>query len=125
MEPYEIVTKPDYTEIIIEKDIDKKDIVATFYALMETEGYFSKNSLWLFKGHIRPLKYIDTPYVTKLAKSIYPVNAPETKHAFVCDSAFVQAASNMFVKDASDLPFVIKVFADYDEAVQWLVAPEA
>jgi hypothetical protein len=124
MEAYKIVTKPDYIEVIIEKNVDKEDIIATFYTLSEIKGFLEKNILWYFKGNIQPLNYNDTHYITKLTKSIYPANAPETKHAFVSDSTFVRAASKMFVKDASILPFVIKVFDDHDQAVQWLADAE-
>ncbi len=120
MEAYKIVTKPDYIEVIIEKDVDKEDIIATFYALNETKGFREKNYLWYIKDNVRPLNYNDTHYIIKMIKSISPANAPETKHAFVCESTFVRVASKLFIKDASILPFVIKVFNDHDQAVQWL-----
>jgi hypothetical protein len=124
MGPYKIVTKPDYIEIIVEKDINKEDIIATFYKLNEIKGFRDKNFLWYVKGNVRPMNYYDAHDITTMLKSIYPANAPGTKHAFVCDSAFVRAASKMFIKDASILPFVLKDFNDYDQAVQWLIKPE-
>ena len=125
MEAYQIVTKPDYIDVIIERNVDKEGIIATFYALNETKGFLKKDILWHFKGNIQPLNYHDTHFITKLAESIYPANAPAKKHAFVCDSMFVRAASELFAKEATILPFEIKVFDDYDQAVQWLTAPEA
>ena len=124
MKPYEIVNRQDYIEIIIERDVHKDEIIATFFALNDIEGFRKKNYLWHVKGNVRPLNYYDSQELTKLIKSIYPADKPGTKHAFVCDSTFVRAASKIFVDDSSILAFVIKDFSNYGKAVQWLQSPE-
>ncbi len=126
MNPYKIVERPDYFEVLIDRDVDKRDLIATYSLIAEQENYFKKNVLWYFKGDIQPLNYDDSKEMIDLTKSSYPPNTPVTvKNAFVCDSVFVRAAGELYAKDSAMLPFEIKVFDDYDQAVQWLTAPEA
>jgi hypothetical protein len=124
MDPYKIVERSEYFEIIIDRDVDKDDLISTYYMLGEQEAFFSKHTLWTFKGDIQPLNYDDSKELIKLTKSSYPTNVPKLKNAFVCDSKFVRAAAEIYAKAASHMPFEIKVFDDYDQAVQWLTDVE-
>ena len=121
MTPYKLAELPDFYEVRVDRDVDKGDLIATYCLIAKKENYFKKNSLWFFNSYIQPLNYKDSKEIITLIKSFYPPVAPlRIKSAFVCDSEFVRAAGEMFAKDAARLPFEIKVFDDYDQAVEWL-----
>ena len=124
MEPYKIIECSGYLEIVIDRDMLRPAVIATYLALSERTSFPTDNVLWHVQYDIQPLSYRDIQDIVSITKSSFPLDAPKSKDAFVCESAFLRAAATLYALETAPLPFEVKVFDNYDKAVAWLTTAD-
>jgi hypothetical protein len=114
-----ITVKNDY--ILVEpEEVNFWDIWESIGQVRNLPGFCKKNNIWAFhKGPIK-LDYVDLYKLKDFVEEIYAENLSKGKTAIVVETGIQSAMASLFSQIVEELPLEIKIFSDFQDAIDWI-----
>ncbi len=119
MSPKIIINK-DYILVEPKEGINYREIRRALARLFYVSGIPEKNGIWVFREGQEKFSNDDLYKVRDLIKENYPKDVKINKTAIVVESGFQSRMAESFSQIAEDLPFEVRVFADFQAAKEWI-----
>ncbi|MEZ4388071.1 MAG: hypothetical protein R3D98_10945 [Candidatus Krumholzibacteriia bacterium] len=84
--------------------------------------FLHSNDIWHFVGCLPDLHFDELDAIVQDIARVYPDGATRKRTALVVEPGLMGAMVNLWVEHARELPFEVKVFEVYDEAVDWVTS---
>jgi len=115
-----ITIKKDYILVEPKQGLNFREIQQGLARLFYVEGIPEQNRIWVFRKGPENISQDDLYKLKDLIAENYPENARINKTAIVVKSSLQTNLAELFIKIAGDLPQQFKVFADLQDAEDWV-----
>ena len=116
----EITKKKDYILIEPKEGTDYSEILRGVGRLFYVDKIPEKNRIWVFREGPEKFSYDDLHKLRDIIKENYPSDHKINKTAIVIESEFQSSMAELFRQIATDFPFEIRVFSDFQAAEDWV-----
>jgi len=116
----EITKKKDYILIEPKERTDYSEIQRGVGRLFYVDKIPEKNRIWVFREGPEKFSYDDLHKLRDIIKENYPSDHKINKTAIVIESEFQSSMAELFRQIATDFPFEIRVFSDFQAAEDWV-----
>ena len=117
--PPKITVKKDYIKIE-PKEVDFGEICEGIAEVRNLPELSEKNNIWVLHEDPIKLDYVDLYKLKDFVREICPKNANKRKTAIVVKSGIQSAMAMLFTQIADNFPFEIKVFFNFQDAIDWI-----
>ena len=115
-----ITIEEDY--IVVEpQENEYWEIIGILAKLFKMPEYLTRDVIWRFRAGPLHAAYDELYQIRDFIQKHYPANAKaDKKAAIVVETGLYAAIATEYVKIAKALPPEIKIFSDFNEAVDWI-----
>jgi len=122
MPGYEIHHKAKHIEVHITQDLTPEFFTEVLGKVARIKDFQYENTMWLFARDIKPLSLSDFGWILNTIRMLYPDHPVDKKSALVANDNLVKIATQAFEQAAASLPYTLRAFSKYEDALAWLNA---
>ncbi|NTW51696.1 MAG: hypothetical protein HGB22_03830 [Chlorobiaceae bacterium] len=117
---YTIENAGSYIRVVFSGRVNDDDLLNAFKDEVALPDYREKNALWVFDGCECDFSHSCYEELTRYISTYYPRNATRLKTAILTSNNLHQALAELFLGQAEELTYSIRIFQEQSEADAWL-----
>ena len=120
MSDYRIEILPTHNEVTLSGRIDRSLMVAILGDLAETRDFPHRNAIWIIEDTVEPPSLDEIEILAAEVQRVLPSNLVDKRVGLVVRRRKVTGMLELWRSAATNLPFRLEIFQDYENAVHWI-----
>jgi len=117
---YRIEVLPTHNEVTLSGRIDRRLMVAILEDLAKTEDFPHRNAIWIIEDAVEPPSLDEIEILAAEVQRVLPPTLVDKRVGLVVRRRTVTSKLELWRSAATDLPFRLEIFQDYENAVHWM-----
>jgi hypothetical protein len=117
---YDIKILPTHNEVRLRGRVDRRLVGSILEELKDSEGFPDRNAIWILEDTIEPPSFDEFESIAVEVKRYLPTARVDKRVGLVGSFGTVSSMLELWRASATDLPFKMEIFQDYENAVHWV-----